>query len=337
MKTFLTAGLVLAVSTALTTGLSTGARAETLQLGNEPWPPFVLAGDARGTAEAIVCEALERADYTCTMNHDGWEATLAAARTGELDGIAAAWYTVDRGRDLKFSTAYLTNRLVPVTLKDGPSIQEIGDLHDQRVALEVDVAYGEALLAARSAFDVVDVRGADAALEALRQGEADVAVVDELFVRDALGDDAEASGLSIGEVALAYRELHFAVSRSHPQAGQILADFNLSYREMVRDGTVNRILDMEWLATDLGSDGVMDFIHRGGGLNAAVADVASRESVYALGQDEYEAIRDPGFQGSNANFLSDDKAYETPEAAMQALDSGRRCSYDSLTARIVCN
>ena len=311
------------------------AAAETVRLGNEPWPPFVLEGEEKGTAEAIVCEALARGGHDCTMRYDDWEATLVAAEAGELDGIAAAWFTPERGQALLFSAAYLTNRLVPVTRDGGPVIRDVEDLEGRTVALEVAVAYGEALLSARDRFTSVDVRGSNEALSALRDGRAEVAVVDELFVRDAL-DDGDAEGLVIGNVALAFRELHFAMSRAHPAAQGIVADFNRAYQEMLRDGTVNRILDLEWLATDLESDGVMEFIHRGGGLDAAVAEAAAGGSVYALDQDDYQAIRDPGFTGSNANYLSGDQSYETPEAAMQAIEPGRRCSYDSGAARIVC-
>lgn len=313
---------------------TSAASAEALKLGNEPWPPFVIEGEAQGTAEAIVCEALSRNGHDCTMSYGDWPETLAAARAGELDGIAAAWYSADRGRDLLFSSAYLTNRLVPVTPAGANPVAGLGDLAGQRVALESAFAYGEALLAAREGFTVVEVKGGDRALAALRSGEADVAVVDELFAEEALDG---ADDLVVGDVALAFRELHFAMSRAHPQAQAVVADFNAAYQAMLRDGTVNRILDMEWVATDLGADGVMDFIHRGGGLEAAVADVASSERVYALGQDDFDQIRDAGFQGSNVNFLADEVSYETPEAAMQALDSGRRCSYDNATARIVCS
>lgn len=309
--------------------------AEVLKLGNEPWPPFVLEGEERGTAEAIVCEALGRSGYECALSHGDWATTLAAAEAGALDAIAAAWFTPERGRLLHFSAPYLTNRLIPVTLAGGPKVERIGDLAGKRVALEVGVAYGETLLTAREGFETVDVRGGEAALAALRDGRADVAVLDELFVLEALRDDAGAR-FSSGEVALAFRELHFAVSRTRPDAQAIVADFNRAYQAMVRDGMVNRILGLEWLATDLEADGVMDFIHRGGGLDAAVADVATRDRVYALGQDEFDAIRDPGFQGSNARFLANDTAYETPEAAMRALESDRRCRYDSRTATIVC-
>ncbi len=322
-------------SLALTLLIPTAAVADSIRLGNEPWPPFVLEGEERGTAEAIVCEALARGGHDCALVHDSWEATLAAAEAGRLDGIAAAWFTPERGRVLLYSAAYLTNRLVPVTRVGGPEIRDVQDLDGRDVALEVAVAYGDALLAARERFTSVDVRGSDEALAALRDGRAEVAVVDELFARDAL-DDGAAEGLVIGDVALAFRELHFAMSRAHPQAQGIVADFNRAYREMLRDGTVNRILDLEWLATDLESDGVMEFIHRGGGLDAAVAEAAAGGTVYALGQDDYQAIRDPGFTGSNANYLSDDESYQTPEAAMQALEPGRRCAFDSSTARVVC-
>ena len=312
------------------------AVADTLILGNEPWPPFIIEGDEAGTAEAIVCEALARGGHDCDVRYASWPETLEAAQAGELDGIAAAWYTVERGRTLQFSQSYLTNRLIPVTRSGGVAIRNLKDLAEQRVALEVSVAYGDALLAARETFTVVDVRGADDALAALRDGRADVAIVDELYVRDAL-DSSSDNDLVPGNVALAFRELHFAVSRERADAGQVVADFNQAYQSMLRDGTVNRILDLEWLATDLESDGVMDFIHRGGGLQAAVSDVASSESVYALGQDEYNAIRDPGFQGSNVNYLADDQAYQTPEAAMKSLESGKRCRYDSRTAHMVCS
>ena len=312
------------------------AVAETLVLGNEPWPPFIIEGAEAGTAEAIVCEALARSGHDCDLRYAPWPQTLDAAQAGELDGIAAAWYTVERGRTLQFSQSYLTNRLIPVTTAGAEAVRSLADLAGKRVALEVSVAYGEALLAARESFTEIDVRGADDALAALRDGRADVAIVDELYLRDAL-DRSSGEVLVPGDVALAFRELHFAVSRERADAGQIIADFNQAYQAMLRDGTVNRILDLEWLATDLESDGVMDFIHRGGGLQAAVADVASSESVYALGQDEYDAIRDPGFQGSNANYLADDQAYQTPEAAMKSLDAGKRCRYDSRTARMICS
>lgn len=321
---------------AVVLALDVVAQEATLQLGNEAWPPFVLEGDEQGTAEAIVCQALAQAGFGCELNYGAWENMLGEAEAGELDGIAAIWFTPERGRSLVFSSPYLTNRLVPVTVAGGPSIRQVSDLADRRVALESGVAYGDELLAAQGNFTVIPVQGAESALEALREQEAEVAIVDELFARELLGS-ADNRDLVIGDVALAYRELHFAVSRSNPQAQQIVAGFNQAYQVMLRDGTINQILDMDWVATDLGADGVMDFIHRGGGLDPAAGDSDGGGSVYALGQSEYSQIRDAEFVGSNARFLADDEIHETPEAAMDALETGKRCYYDSFSARIVCN
>jgi ABC-type amino acid transport substrate-binding protein len=303
-----------------------------LKLGNEKWPPFVTAaGD--GSAERIVREALGRAGIDATVELGDWEDTLAQALSGALDGIAAIWFTPERGTRLRFSSPYLTNRLVPVTRSDGLlEITGLGDLANRRVALEAGFAYGAEIDAARGSFQAVEVRGFQAALEAVRDGAAEVALVDELNARAAL---AKASDLVMGRTALAFRELHFAMSREHPREAEIVAAFNRAYQEMLRDGTVNEILDIDWVVTDLGKDGVLDFVHRGVA-DGSFSDSLNDESVYPIGQAEYTQIQDPGFVGSNAKYLADDTEYQTPEAAMRALDTGRRCSWDSLNARFLC-
>jgi len=61
------------------------AQDQTLTLGNEPWPPYVLSGEKKGTAERIVCEALERAGWGCTVERGGWVEILQQASDGELE------------------------------------------------------------------------------------------------------------------------------------------------------------------------------------------------------------------------------------------------------------
>jgi len=322
----------------LTMTSATAGPADTLRLGNDPWPPFLVVGETQGMAEQLVCEALDRAGWTCAIEFGDWEGVLERAERGALDGIAALWFTPQRGRALHYSAPYLTNRLVPVTRSGAPEVRRLEDLEGLRVAQEVAAAYGAELGRLEGRFTPVPVRSVEAALRAVRDGEADAAVADELIVRDFMEAEPGA-GLVVGSVALTYRELHFAVSRARPDAQAIIAGFNAAYQDMLGDGTVNRILDMEWLATDLGADGIMDFIHRGGGLDAAVAAAAesgSGEPVYALGQDDWEALRDPGFVGSSARFLADEGPIETPEAAMRDLETDPRCRYDSGTARVVC-
>jgi hypothetical protein len=304
-----------------------------LTLGNEEWPPFVTAaGD--GSAERIVLEALRRANFDAGITLGAWEEVLSRALGGKLDGIAAVWFTPERSAKLRFSSPYLTNRLVPVTRADGLlEIRGLADLANRRVAMEAGYAYGAEIDAARGSFEVVEVRGFEEALEAVRGAAAEVALVDELNAREALEEGAE---LVMGRTALAFRELHFAMSREHPREAEIVAAFNRAYQGMLRDGTVNDILDIDWVVTDFGKDGVLDFVHRGAA-DGGFSDSLNDESVYPIGQAEYAQIQDPGFVGSNARYLADETEYETPEAAMRALDTGQRCSWDRLSARFVCS
>ena len=307
---------------------------DVVKLGNEPWPPYVLSGELKGTAELIVCEALDRAGWDCDIQRGDWEETLQQATNGKLDGIAALWHTDERAESLLYSRAYLTNRLVPVVLTDnGLNINEIDDLSGLRVVTEVKVAYGDEIKAALEYLRVVEVRGVDNALLAVQNDEADVALVDELSARDFLSR-TKADNLSIGQTALSYRELYFGISRKHPSGNEIIDAFNVAYQLMLQDGTVNRILDIEWVVTDLKFDGVPDFIHRGGEFTL---EAESTGAVYPIGQDDYKMIRQPGFKSSNANFQIQSTAQNsTATTNSVSFEKEDPCYYQEQTARIIC-
>jgi len=310
------------------------AERETVKLGNEPWPPYVLSGEQKGTAELIVCEALDRAGFGCEIQRGDWEEALQQASSGKLDGIAALWHTTEREASLLYSRPYLTNRLVPVVSSDhGMKISEIDGLTGLRVVIEIAVAYGDEVKTALEHLSVIEVRGVDNALRAVQNDEADVALVDELSALDFLKRTG-ANNLSIGQTALAYRELYFAVSREHPMGAQIIGSFNEAYQLMLKDGTVNRILDIEWVVTDLKFDGIPDFIHRGGEYTLE-ADNAG--TVYPIGQEDYQMIRKPGFTGSNANFQVNGTEYKPTGAKTTAsFREQNPCFYNEQTAKIVC-
>ena len=309
------------------------AERETVNLGNEPWPPYVLAGDDKGTAELIVCEALDRAGWDCNIELDEWEKTLQRASAGELDGIAAIWHTPQRAESLLYSRSYLTNRLVPVYSSGIElNIKEVGNLTGLRVVTEVDVAYGDKVMAALEKLRVEQVSGVENTLRAVQSEKADVALVDELSARDLL-EKPEFSDLQTGQTALAYRELYFAVSKKHPSSAEIIAAFNESYQSMLKDGSVNRILDIDWVVTDLKFDGVPDFIHRGGG---TALDAGSSGTVYPVGQKDYQMISQPGFTGTNANFQVNSAGPDSTGDSKTRITLSEKCFYDNRTARIVC-
>jgi len=310
------------------------AQNQTVTLGNEPWPPYVLSGEEKGTAERIVCEALQRAGWGCTIKRGDWVETLRQASNGELDGIAALWHTAERADLLRYSAPYLTNRLIPVVRKDsGFVIGSLDDLTQLRIVTVEKFAYGEAVENALAALMVSTVRGLENALAAVQSGEADVALVDELAAWDYV-ERPENSNLSAGKTALSYRELYFAVSRQHPQNGAIIAAFNKAYSSMLKDGTINRILDIDWLVADLKLDGIPDFIHRGGEYPTGSEPSGT---VYPVSQKGYQMIHEPGFTGADANFTVNGKLRDDFGAATDVeFEQEKRCHYDSFSGRIVC-
>lgn len=310
------------------------AERETVNLGNEPWPPYVLSGEQKGTAEQIVCEALNRAGWDCDIQHGDWEETLQRASNGQLDGIAALWQTPEREATLRYSRPYLTNRLVPVIAdRLDMDIKTVDDLYGLRVVTEIEVAYGDEIMAVLERLNVQKVRGVENALIAVQDNKADVALVDELSARDFLSQTGEDT-LNIGQRALAFRELYFAVSKKHPRNAEIVASFNVAYQSMLKDGTVNRILDIDWVVTDLKFDGVPDFIHRDGG---NTLEAGSSSKVYPLGQQDYQMISEPGFSSSNANFQIDKlESGSTADATSDSFALKKKCYYDNHSARIIC-
>jgi len=273
---------------------------EPLVLSNDAWPPFIIEGSEQGTAEMLVCQALERSGWPCSVQVNDWESVLNDARIGAIDGIAAAWRNLDRESYLLFSEPYLTNRIVPVVnSKKVAVIKSVADLAGLRVALVSSYAYGDEIMAMAPRFKVIKARNSRDAIRYVRNGAADTALVDELVARDEQNESLM-EDLMVSDVVLAFRGLHFAVSRQHPLAEAIIDDFQRAYKMMLADGTVNEILDVDWLATDFGQSGQLDLVLRSGVSLDDLSNPADGGSVYALEDSEYQIMRQRDYDPSRA-------------------------------------
>ena len=287
---------------------------ESVVLGNDVWPPFILEGADRGTAEELVCQALERAGRSCAVRVDDWDKVLEAARTGSIDGIAAAWLTPEREEFLLFSEPYLTNRIVPVIDANRPvDIKTASDLAGLRVALVRDYAYGEEIDAVMPNIDVVNSSSSEAAIQALRDGRADAALVDELVARDLL---EEASHIISTDKVLAFRSLHFAVSLQNPQAQEIIDDFHRAYEAMLSDGSVNEILNIDWLATDFGQPGQINLVLRSGVSLDDLSNPSDDGSIYALEDSEYQVVRERDYNPDRVKYQVGGESYSSLQSAL---------------------
>jgi polar amino acid transport system substrate-binding protein len=317
---------------------STAEAKDPLVLSNDSWPPFIIEGSEQGTAEMLVCQALERSGWPCTVKVSDWESVLSEARIGAIDGIAAAWRTPDRESYLLFSEPYLTNRIVPVVNSKQPAdVKSITDLAGLRVAMVATYAYGDEIVAAAPGFEVIKAKNSREAIKDVRNGTADVALVDELVARHEL-NTSEVAGVTVTDSVLALRSLHFAVSRQHPLAEAIIDDFHRAYKLMLADGSVNEILKVDWLATDFGQSGKVDVVLRSGVSLDDLSYPSNDSSVYALENSEYQLVRHGDLESSRVNYQVEGKSYSSLQSALDTVfGKDTVCKHKNFTSQFDCS
>ena len=309
-----------------------------LLLSNDAWPPFIIEGGEQGTAEMLVCQALERSGWPCSVEVRDWETVLNLARIGSIDGIAAAWRDPERETYLLFSEPYLANRIVPVVNNKKPVvIKSVADLSGLRVALVKDYAYGKEITAMASNFEVIQVKNSRDAIQYVRDGKADTALVDELVARNEL-DESTKEDLTIMDTVLAFRDLHFAVSRQHPLAPVIIDDFQRAYKLMLADGTVNEILKVDWLATDFGQSGRLNVVLRSGVSLDQLSPPSNDGEVFALEASEYDLMRQRNLDPSRVNYQVEGKSYSSLQSAMdEVFGKDAVCKHKNFTSEFDCS
>lgn len=327
----------IAIILAACTWISAVEAGDSLVLSNDAWPPFILEGTEQGTAEKLVCQALQLAGWSCEVKVQPWELVLEQARTGAIDGIAAAWRNEDREQYLLFSEPYLSNRIVPVVSGNSQlSIDSSTDLSGKRIAMVANYAYGDYIEALMSTFEVIEASNSLETMKLVHDGKADAALMDELVARDLL-DHPSVSGMVISSTILAFRELHFAVSKQNPQAATIIEDFQRSYKHMLSNGTVNEILNVDWLATDFGQKGELNVVMRSGIRMDELSSPSDDGEVFALEASEYDLMRQRDIDPSRVSYQVDGKSYSTLQSALDdVFGKDTVCKHNNYTSSFDC-
>ena len=205
-----------------------------------PWPPYVSVGlHDKGVATSIVMTALRRANYNPTIVLREWPDDLQGVRQGEYDVIASIWYTEERNRDLRFSMPYFENRIRFVVRSDS-DIRDTsaGSLKGLRVGVVEDYAYRQGSYKDLPV-NLVKVATVEENLQRLLDEEIDIAIADERVALYVLNNKIPGSvkKIRLAPGNLSTRELRIAVSRKHPDAEQIISEFDTALQEIKDDGT----------------------------------------------------------------------------------------------------
>jgi len=294
-----------APSLAAEAGSEAGTAEAPLRLASDVWPPYTDAEGAPRLAVELVEEALERAGIQAsTRIREDFAGILAALREGQLDGSPALWRSEEREAFLTFSEPYLENRLVLLGRRGSDAARaDLEALAGRRVALVHGYEYGE--LESTPGPEFVYGQSERENLQRLLRGEVDYLLVDELVVHalfERQGERARAL-LERGTQPLVRDTLHLALRRDLPGAGSILRRFDAAVREMLADGSYNRILGVTWLRADVDGDGEREMVL--GGEQAGTAAPRAGYDVFA------EAEPAPAGAPRDLRYMIEGRAYET--------------------------
>ena len=120
-------------------------------------------------------------------------------------------------------------------------------------------------------------------LKKLLNKEVDFILTDSIVARSMKQDlpqDVKNQLVIYNKVVLA-NKLFFAIRKNYPDAKTIIEKFNQSIRNMISDGSYNRILGFEWLVADTDGDGVEEYIV-GDLAPSTTADPASSDDSYPV-------------------------------------------------------
>lgn len=245
----LSALLALAMLTACTHRQSTWERIQAegeLRFGLDPtYPPFEFTdGTTLQGIDVDLAEAFAREmEVEASFRHFGYDGLYDALLTGQVDVLISALVTDPaRTRDFAYSDGYVNSGLVLVSRSDAP-FSELSELSDTIVAVELGAeGHVQATTWQRRVpgLTVATQVSSEEALAAVDDGQADVAIVDNIAAQLYSGGHSDRQ-LSI--VAITHEPYVLVVRK---EDDQLLSEIDRSLASLMESGRVDEILN-RWL------------------------------------------------------------------------------------------
>ncbi len=241
------------------------AQKQELKLASDVWPPFTNTEGEEAVAQDLVKTALERIEIKATFNISDFDTVIKDIENNVLDGSAALWKTPEREKILLFSEPYLQNQLFLVALKGADvTINSTEELAGKRIGIVKDYAYGDRLLKAKN-LELIASESDQINLEKLFDKKIDYMLVDKLLINYLLKFELNnvKEYLAISQKLFKTKMLYFALNKNVPNAALIISKFNKEIKEMIKDGTYNKILHINWIEADIDNDGDPELVRTG--------------------------------------------------------------------------
>jgi polar amino acid transport system substrate-binding protein len=241
------------------------AQNQKLKLASDVWPPFTNVKGEESIALNLVKTALERVDIETEIEISDFDKVIKEIESNTTDGTAAIWKTQEREKTLLFSAPYLQNQLILVGLKGTDvTAKTIDALTGKKIGVVKNYAYGDKLLHAKN-ITLIFSESDQTNLEKLFDKKVDYMLVDKLLINYLLKYELNnvQELLAIANKPFETKMLYFALNKNVPDADIIISKFNDEIKLMVKDGTYNEILHINWIEADINDDGVTELVHTG--------------------------------------------------------------------------
>ncbi len=249
----LTKVLVIALCTAMLTGLSVSAEG-TITFGTNPeFPPFeyVVAEGVidifDGIDMAIAKQIADDNDMDVKMENYEFDSLLVALQNGQIDAVIAGMtVTEERAESVDFSTSYYTATQVMIVPEDS-DIECAADMEGKTICVIQGYTGETCVQELGFAYESLK-KGSEAVME-LVNGKCDVVVIDSATAAKYVEDN---EGLKIVEDEDAFGDEEYAIAVAKGNE-ELLDMINASIERMLDDGTIAEI-SAEYMDTDMDDD-----------------------------------------------------------------------------------
>lgn len=228
------------------------AEEDPLILTNGYWPPFKGASLPKGgIITDVTVQTLARAGYEVAVADVPWKRAYAGTVDGRYDVISAIWATPERMKEMTFSDAVLSSRVVVIHRADYDFVfRSLDDLKGETVGVTAGYGYPEAFQNA-DFFVREESQTLTQSLRKLIHGRINIIVAEETTARYAVAAEfPDAVGrLHYSETALQENPLHIAFTKARPDHLELRNRFNEALAEMRADGTLTEILEFHGVSS----------------------------------------------------------------------------------------
>lgn len=226
--------------------LAVQAKADTLTIAADPWPPFVNEDHPEGgVAVQIIREALGRHGFDVELNIMPWARAEDGVRSGNYDILPGTWYTESRSEDLMYSEPYVTNEIKFIKRAgEDFDYQDLNSLDGETVAIIRDYGYGDRFYEAGN-FERDPAPELMTNIRKLVNERVDLAIEDELVARFIINANEPEllDQIEFVEPPYSAEGLHLTTGYANPRHEEIVSSFNAGLAEMREDGTFDAIME----------------------------------------------------------------------------------------------